>query len=129
MYEDGYRIVSAESYKDDTKTQNLVRENSKSIPDIKLNGDYKNEKEDNALFEEIIRHCSQTTVSLKFYCMNLNLPVENLKVFPFINKTGVRIVQNRRRHHTSIQRMVPKCYGDPIQRRRSNGRRYISHIH
>lgn len=86
MDDDGFKI-SAISYRDDMNIQNLVRTNSQLIPDIQLCGTYnKDEKDDNALFEEIVRHCSQTTKTLVLSYMKLNLSTKKLKVFPLLSK-------------------------------------------
>lgn len=82
MFDEGFEI-RADEYKNHKSLQSLIRNRSQTIPAIRLHGSGK-KREDTELFEEIIRHCSQTTKTLIMLWMQLDIPTEQLK--PLLTK-------------------------------------------
>lgn len=79
--------ISLKKLQEDERTRDMIRQDY--IEDLVLEGTY-NEEEDTKLFEEVMRHCSQTKKKLFLDRMVHTLPVEKLQIFPLLKKLTIQ---------------------------------------
>lgn len=87
MPDEGFKI-STEGLRKDPNLVKAIRQNREEFPHVNITGS-RNENDDKALLELVIRHCAKSTKKLTLFRMIINIPAEKLQAFPKLEEVKI----------------------------------------